>query len=867
MYRLTLLGGVALTSPEGPVEGRATQQRRLALLALIGSAGERGRSRDQLSALLWPEADGRDARQNLSHSIYALRKSLGDDAVRSAGEYVRLSRSRVEVDSVAFEQAVAAGEGETAVRLYKGPFMDGFFVDGAPEFERWMDGERRRLSTLYLELAERSAAEASNRGDHRTAAGWWQRLISQDPYDSAAVVKLMDALSDAGDPANAIQVAQDHLLLLQEEFGLGPPEDIVKRIEELRSSAPEFDAASIAVRRRRAVDESGDIDPSGTPVTRLGGARHPARSNTAITALATLVVAAVLWTLVRGSREAIDYLPNAVVVHEIENLTGDSTLDPYGRYARYLLLAGLTDIDTLRVVEAENPTASEAGSVRLAASDRLPRLARGKRPGLAVESSYLLDSDSLVFEARILDSSRGIVLDGILAAGGAGDPLRGVRELRDRVLTAVATHLKLGEDYNPSYGRGQSFQAWQEVDAARALWVQGGREREAFSLLKRALEIDSTFDAALGLAMIWHLNFGEVTEADSIARLLDERILVLSPRQRWQLAVDKAVFRRDPVGAYDAFQDWRKRLATPSSYYHESIGERLTRQYRECVRTLDQIDPADERYGRGRLRWMQYASCHHALGEYRAAARKSREGLRMTPGDLVLLYEEARAEAALGRPDAALALANEVGRTDRRPREGETFAHDDRFMVLVDLGLELAAHGHPEAAAEALNVGVEWYRTTSRLTGAASDRWRLARALYAAGRWEEAATEFGGLTVEELEADELLFRHNIDVSLLGYRAVLAVRLGEMDEADQLDQELLGLERPLLWGHAAYWRAAIAAVREERETAVLRLAEAMRLGLFPFQWGAEYPKWDFHIDPDFADLRDDPSFRELVAPRG
>jgi DNA-binding SARP family transcriptional activator len=52
LYRLTLLGGVLLSGPDGPVGGRASQQRRLALLAYLGSAGDKGRSRDSLIALL-----------------------------------------------------------------------------------------------------------------------------------------------------------------------------------------------------------------------------------------------------------------------------------------------------------------------------------------------------------------------------------------------------------------------------------------------------------------------------------------------------------------------------------------------------------------------------------------------------------------------------------------------------------------------------------------------------------------------------------------------------------------------------------------------------------------------------------------------
>jgi len=69
-----------------------------------------------------------------------------------------------------------------------------------------------------------------------------------------------------------------------------------------------------------------------------------------------------------------------------------------------------------------------------------------------------------------------------------------------------------------------------------------------------------------------------------------------------------------------------------------------------------------------------------------------------------------------------------------------------------------------------------------------------------------------------------------------------------------------------WGDAVS-SFLVAAVRGEEERAVELLGQAMTEGLFAQQWGVEYPKWDFHIDPDFESLRDYPPFQELIAPRG
>ena len=57
MLQLTVFGGLTLGLEDGLVSGAMTQRRRLALLALLAVARQRGLSRDKIMAYLWPESD------------------------------------------------------------------------------------------------------------------------------------------------------------------------------------------------------------------------------------------------------------------------------------------------------------------------------------------------------------------------------------------------------------------------------------------------------------------------------------------------------------------------------------------------------------------------------------------------------------------------------------------------------------------------------------------------------------------------------------------------------------------------------------------------------------------------------------------
>jgi len=110
-HRLTTFGTLALSGPENDtvLGDHGHHRRRLALLAVLAAAGERGRSRDQLLLLFWPEATQSRARHSLDQLLYALRGSI-HDAVFAGVNPVRLNPLVVESDVGAFNTALEQGD-------------------------------------------------------------------------------------------------------------------------------------------------------------------------------------------------------------------------------------------------------------------------------------------------------------------------------------------------------------------------------------------------------------------------------------------------------------------------------------------------------------------------------------------------------------------------------------------------------------------------------------------------------------------------------------------------------------------------------------------------------------------------------------
>ena len=232
MLRLETLGGLVLAGDSGtplPI-----QRRRLALLALLTTAGKRGVRRDKLMALLWPESPEPKARHALEQLIYSLRQHRSEQLVLGP-DPLRLNHHVLVVDVGEFLAAVERGALEDAVRIYRGPFLDGFYLSGAPEFEAWVAEERGRLAQTYRSALERLAREQSERAEWSAAAASWRRLVDAEPLSGSAAVGLMQALVALGDRPAAWKHGKEYEHLVRRELNRDPDPAVKSLLAQLSS--------------------------------------------------------------------------------------------------------------------------------------------------------------------------------------------------------------------------------------------------------------------------------------------------------------------------------------------------------------------------------------------------------------------------------------------------------------------------------------------------------------------------------------------------------------------------------------------------------------------------------------------------------
>ena len=199
--------------------------------------------RDELLATFWPDLDTGHARASLRRALYFLRQELGEGVVVGRGEELGVLPAALWCDVTAFREAIAAREWARALELYRGDLLQGMFIAGADEAERWLERERGALRAAAGEAAGVLATSAGG----WEAVEWSRRALALSPCEDASVQRLMRQLADLGDRAGALRGYQEFAQRLRADLDLEPDgatAGLASKIRAMEAAPPAHRAAA-----------------------------------------------------------------------------------------------------------------------------------------------------------------------------------------------------------------------------------------------------------------------------------------------------------------------------------------------------------------------------------------------------------------------------------------------------------------------------------------------------------------------------------------------------------------------------------------------------------------------------------------------
>lgn len=116
--------------------------------------------------------------------------------------------------------------------LYKGEFLQGFFIKDSVEYEDWYLAERNRLKNLYMDAISSKLQSAVDEKDYSTIERHGKLLISQNPYDESVYAIVLRAYCEQGKMQQAMELYEEMKALFKKELQSDVLADIDAIIKE-----------------------------------------------------------------------------------------------------------------------------------------------------------------------------------------------------------------------------------------------------------------------------------------------------------------------------------------------------------------------------------------------------------------------------------------------------------------------------------------------------------------------------------------------------------------------------------------------------------------------------------------------------------
>lgn len=247
-----------------------TRNAQALLAYLLLTAGQVHR-REKLAGLLWPDSAEENARSNLRHELWRLRKALPETVppfILSDDLTIAFNReSQFTLDALTLESAPVEGSATAelieAVSAYGGELLPGFY-------QEWVFVERDRLQAAFEARMTRLLEMLQAEERWSEVGEWATRWITAAEWPESAYRALMSAYASQGDAPRAIQAYERLHKGLADDLGLEPSAPTIALAGQIRNGwRPP--AAAVAQSRPQVSLPHGDRSNLPRPLTSFVG--------------------------------------------------------------------------------------------------------------------------------------------------------------------------------------------------------------------------------------------------------------------------------------------------------------------------------------------------------------------------------------------------------------------------------------------------------------------------------------------------------------------------------------------------------------------------------------------------------------------
>ncbi|WP_432662834.1 BTAD domain-containing putative transcriptional regulator [Wukongibacter baidiensis] len=221
----------------------------IALLTYISLNRGKTFSRDKLAYLFWNSSNSEAARYNLRYTLWSLRKALDDNEneekfITSYKQNCQINpKSDIYVDAVKVDDLIGDNNGgntqvdtqnlEEVKKLYRGDFLEGFYVKDSIEFNDWVFYERERFQRSYFQSLSRLASIYKLEEKHYKCIETLEEMLKINPLHEEIYGELIKIHLKLGHRKLALNQYERCCRVLREELNTSPSDKTKEIYKEI----------------------------------------------------------------------------------------------------------------------------------------------------------------------------------------------------------------------------------------------------------------------------------------------------------------------------------------------------------------------------------------------------------------------------------------------------------------------------------------------------------------------------------------------------------------------------------------------------------------------------------------------------------
>ncbi|WP_130805765.1 AfsR/SARP family transcriptional regulator [Senegalia massiliensis] len=209
--------------------------KSIGILSYMAEQRHKKFNRNKIADIFWDSNDFDTSRYNLRYNIWQLRKLFKQknekiDPFISDKETISLNDNiDIYVDVEEFQKGVEnqdINSLEKIKKLYKGEFLEGFYIKDSPEFNDWVFYEREKLQRNYIKILTKLKDSYKDRREYQKAIKILEDKLSINPLKESLYLELINIYIQIGDRNKALHHYNRCVKRLREELNISPAIEI-----------------------------------------------------------------------------------------------------------------------------------------------------------------------------------------------------------------------------------------------------------------------------------------------------------------------------------------------------------------------------------------------------------------------------------------------------------------------------------------------------------------------------------------------------------------------------------------------------------------------------------------------------------------